>query len=91
MGLGMESLERWGLMALSAMWITPAIGMTFGGNKRRFIDILSVLEEGQHREDKDSVSKPKRWREQKNLECSINFDARGNGSSWDKSRASLQV
>lgn len=43
------------------------------------MDLLSVLEEGQHQEDEGFVSKPKGWREWKNLECSINFNARGNG------------
>jgi hypothetical protein len=48
------------------------------------LDLLSFIEEGHHREDGGSVSKPKGWRERKNLECSLNFDVGGIGSSRGK-------
>jgi hypothetical protein len=79
--LGEVGVDGYSEVVVSAMGIAPALGITFGGNEKRFMDLLNVLEEGQHREDEGFVSKPKGWRERKNLECSINFDARGNGSS----------
>ncbi len=45
---------------------------------KMFLDLLAVLEEGHH-EVVGSASTPKGRRELKNLECSINFDARGIG------------
>jgi hypothetical protein len=41
--------------------------------------------------DGGSASKPKGRRKFKNLECSINFDARGSGSSRGKGRIILRV
>jgi hypothetical protein len=51
------------------------------------MDLLTVLEEGQHLTVVGSASTPKRRKELKNLKCSINFDARGNGSSQGKGKA----
>jgi hypothetical protein len=65
----------------SAKEFAPFLGISFGGNEKRLLDILTFLEEGQHREVVGSASKPKGRMELKNLECSSNFDTRGNGSS----------
>jgi hypothetical protein len=89
--LGGVGVDGYSEVVVSAMGIAPAMGITFGRNEKRFMDMLSVLEERQHRKDEDSVLKPKGWRERKHLECFINFDARANGSSWGKSSASLRV
>jgi hypothetical protein len=78
-------------VVLSAKGLTPALVISFGGNEKRFLDLLTFLEEGQHRVVVGSASTPKGWRELKNLECSINFDARGNGSSHGKGCAILRV
>jgi hypothetical protein len=69
----------------------PALGITFGGDEKRFMDLLSSIEEDRHREDGGSVSRPKGWRERKNLECSLNFDVGGVGSSRGKNRACMPV
>jgi hypothetical protein len=54
----------------SAMEIAPILGLSFGGDEKRFMDMLSDIEEGQHREgvfaeNEGSISKPKGWRERK--------------------------
>jgi hypothetical protein len=81
---------------VSAMAIAPILGMSFGGDEKRVMDLLSDIEEGQHREGVveeygSSVLKPKGWRERKNLECSLNFDVGDIGSSRSKNRACLRV
>jgi hypothetical protein len=52
---------------------------------------LALVEEGQYQEVSVSTSKQKGKRELKNLECSINFDAKGVGSSQVKSKRALAV
>jgi hypothetical protein len=54
------------------------MGISYMGSEEGFLDFLTLVDEGQN-----SVSTPKKKmnREVKNLECSINFDARGMGSS----------
>jgi hypothetical protein len=54
------------------------MGISYMGSEEGFLDFLTLVDEGQN-----SVSTPKKKmnREVKNLECSINFDARGVGSS----------
>jgi hypothetical protein len=54
------------------------MGISFMGSEEGFLDFLTLVDEEQN-----SVSTPKKKmnREVKNLECSINFDARGVGSS----------
>jgi hypothetical protein len=54
------------------------MGISFQGTEKGFLDFLTLVDEGQHFV---SAPKKKRKREVKNLECSINFDARGAGSS----------
>jgi hypothetical protein len=53
-------------------------GVSFKGAEKGFLDFLTLVDEGQC-----SVSAPKQKgkREVKNLECLINLDARGVGSS----------
>jgi hypothetical protein len=59
------------------------MGVSFKGTEKGFIDFLTLVDKGQH-----SVSAPKKKgnREVKNLECSINFDAKGVGSSRVKGK-----
>lgn len=54
------------------------MGISFMGSKEGFLDFLTLVDEEQN-----SVCTPKKKmnREVNNLECSINFDARGVGSS----------
>jgi hypothetical protein len=75
--------EGYSEFVLSAMRATPTIGMSFGGDEKRLVDPFSTIKEGWYLED--GVS------ELKNLECSINFDARSNGSSRGKGMTILRV
>jgi hypothetical protein len=59
-------------------------GISCGGNEKELMDLLTELEEKHGHEVLVSPSKPKGRRELKNLECSINFDARGVHSSRGK-------
>jgi hypothetical protein len=53
--------------------IFPIMGISCGGNEKKLLDLLTVLEEEQCPEVLVSPSKPKERRELKNLECSINL------------------
>jgi hypothetical protein len=76
---------------VSSLEIAQALGISFGDNKKRFLDLMSEIEEGQHRVDGGSVLKPKGWRELKNLECSLNFDVGSIGSSRGKNKMCMRV
>jgi hypothetical protein len=86
-----DLLDGYSEVVVSSLEIAQALGISFGGHKKRFLDLMSVIEKGQHRVNGGSVSKPKGWRELKNLECSLNFDVGGIGSNRGKNRASLRV
>ena len=55
------------------------------------MDLFFVIEDGWFLEDGVFASKPKCKRKLKNLKCSLNFDARGSGSSWRKGRTAWRV
>jgi hypothetical protein len=76
---------------VSSLEIAQALGISFGDNKKKFLDLMSEIEEGQHRVDGGSVLKPKGWRELKNLECSLNFDVGSFGSSRGKNKMCMRV
>ena len=76
---------------LSEMGAVPIMGLSFGGDEKRLTDLFSVIKEGRYLEDGVSVSKPKGKRELKILECSLNFDAGGSGSSRRKGKTVLRV
>jgi hypothetical protein len=78
-------------VVVSSLEIAQALGISFGDNKKRFLDLMSEIEEGQHRVDGGSVLKPKGWRELKNLECSLNFDVGSIGSSRGKNKTCMRV
>jgi hypothetical protein len=56
-----------------------------------FLEFLTLIDEGPCQEDPASILKTKESREVKNLECSINFDARGVRSSRDKGKRTIDV
>lgn len=62
-----------------AMEIFPVLGISC--RMKKTLDLLTILEEEQRHEVMVSPSEPKGRRELKNMECSINFDARGDCSS----------
>jgi hypothetical protein len=59
------------------------IEISFKGSENGFPDFFSLVDEGQHF---ISALKKKGKREVNNLECSINFDIRGVGSSRVKGK-----
>jgi hypothetical protein len=67
------------------------MGDSYGGNEKGFLDFLALIDEGQCQEVSVPASKLKGFREIKNLECSINFDARGVGSSRVKGKRACAV
>jgi hypothetical protein len=67
------------------------MGFSYGGDEKGFLDFLTLIDERQRQEDHVSAPKPKGSREVKNLECPINFDARGVSSSRVKGKRSLAV
>jgi hypothetical protein len=54
------------------------MGVSFKGTEKGFLDLLTLVDEGQH---SVSALKKKLKREVKNLECLINFNVSGVGSS----------
>jgi hypothetical protein len=66
--------------------IFPFLGISCGGNEKKLLDLLTVLDKEHRHEVLASPSKPKGRRELKNLECSINFDGRGDYSSRGKGK-----
>ena len=64
-------------VVLDAMDLVSTLGLSFGGNEKPLLNLFSDIEENWNREEGVLVSSFKGKRELKNLECSINFDARG--------------
>ena len=64
--------------------------MSFVGEEKRLNDIFLVIEEDRYCEDGVATSNTKGKRELKNLECSINFEARGGGYSRGKGKVACE-
>jgi hypothetical protein len=66
--------------------IYPILGISFEGHKLQLLDFLSFIEEDRRLGEEEALSGggKKGKREVKNLECSINYDARGSCSSRGK-------
>jgi hypothetical protein len=58
-----------------------------GVDEKSLLNLFSAIEEDQYHEEGVSISNSKGKRELKNLECSINFEVRGCGSSRVKGKA----
>jgi hypothetical protein len=63
--------------------ICPILGISFEGHKLQLLDFLSFIEADRHLGEEGALScrGKKGKREVKNLECSINYEARGSCSS----------
>ena len=81
-----EGAEGYSKRVLDAVKFAPNVGLSWEGDEKSLLDLLSVIEE--EREPIIGVSTPmvKGKREFKNLECSIKFEARG----WKTSLAKCQ-
>lgn len=69
--------------------IYPILGISFNGHNLQLLDFLSFIEEECRIEEEGALScrGKKGIREVKNLECSINYEARGSCSSRGKRKA----
>jgi hypothetical protein len=70
----------------SANEIYPIVGMTFVGHKLQLLAFLTCIEEERKEERRLGKGRTKGKREVKNLESSINYDAKGSGLSSGKRR-----
>jgi hypothetical protein len=64
------------------------MGVSYEGTEKSFLDFMTLIDEGQRFV---YAPKQKEKRELKNLECSINFDARGVGFNRVKGKRVLAV
>jgi hypothetical protein len=71
----------------SANEIYPIVGMTFVGHKLQLLAFLTCIEEERKEERRLGKGRTKGKREIKNLESSINYDAKGSGLISSKRRA----
>jgi hypothetical protein len=71
----------------SANEIYPIVGMTFVGHKLQLLAFLTCIEEERKEEHRMGKGRTKGMREIKNLESSINYDAKGSGLISGKRRA----
>jgi hypothetical protein len=62
------------------------LGVSHKGTVKGFLDFMTLIDEEHRLEAPISSYKFKGSREVKNLECSINYDARGFGSSRGKAK-----
>jgi hypothetical protein len=66
-----------------------ALGVSHEGNEKAFLDFMALIDAEHRLEAPVPTPKFKGCREVKNLECTINYDARGFGSSRGKARGPL--
>jgi hypothetical protein len=79
---GVVQVTRIGLLQCASE-IYPIVGISYVGHKLQLLALLTFLE-GEHRNNEmvaNSSSGTKGLREVNNLECSVNYDARGLSSS----------
>jgi hypothetical protein len=67
--------------------ICHVVGISCVGKENKTLTLLTAIEKEHRREELASLSNFKGYRELKNLECSINYDAKGVSSSCEKSKA----
>jgi hypothetical protein len=72
--------------AIDLSFCVNTLGVSHEGNVKGFLDFMTLIDAEYHLEASVSSSKFKGNREVKNLECSINYDARGCGSSRGKAK-----
>jgi hypothetical protein len=73
---------------LDAMELATTLGLTIGDDEKKLLSLFWVIEVDRDRDPGVSISNTKGKKEIKNLECSINFETRGCGSSRVKGRVS---
>jgi len=72
--------------AIDLSFYFQTLGVSHEGNVKDFLDFMTLIDEEHRWEAPVSTSKFKGSREVKNLECSINCDAKGFGFSRGKAK-----
>jgi hypothetical protein len=72
--------------AIDLSFSVNSLGVSHEGNVKGFLDFMTLIDAEHRLEASVSASKFKGSHEVKNLECSINYDARGFGSSRGKAK-----
>jgi hypothetical protein len=72
--------------AIDLNFCCNTLGVSHEGNVKSFVEFMTLIDAKHHLEALVSSYKFKKSREVKNLECSINYDARGFGSSQGKAK-----
>jgi hypothetical protein len=83
-GDGLEEFDGPPREAIDLNFCIQTLGISHEGNVKAFLDFMALIDEEHRREAPISYSKFKGSREVKNLECSINYGARGFGYSRGK-------
>jgi hypothetical protein len=85
-GRGFEEIGDPPGAAIDFNFCVNTLGVSHEGNVKGFVDFMTLIDAEHRLEALVSSSKFKGSREVKNLECSINYDARGFGSSRGKAK-----
>jgi hypothetical protein len=85
-GSGFEAIGDPPGAAIDLSFCVNTLGVSHEGNVKGFLDFMTRIDAEHRLEASVSSSKFKGSREVKNLECSINYDARGLGSSRGKAK-----
>jgi len=88
-GGGLEKLGGPPGAAIDLSLCFQTLGISHEGNEKAFLDFMALIDAEHRVEALVSTPKFKGCREVKNLECTINYDARGFGSSRGKARGPL--
>jgi hypothetical protein len=88
-GCGFEEVGDFSGVAIDLSFCFQTMGVSHEGNVKGFLDLMAQVDVEQCQEASVSTSKFKGSCEVKNLECTINYDARGFGSSRGKARGPL--
>jgi len=88
-GGGLEKLGGPPRAAIDLSLCFQTLGISHEGNEKAFLDFMALIDAEHRVEALVSTPKFKGCREVKNLECTINYDARGFGSSRGKARGPL--
>jgi hypothetical protein len=79
-----EGVECYSKGVLDSVKFAPNLGLSWGGDEKSLLDLFLGIEEEWEPIIGVSALKVKGKRELKNLECSINFEARGRRTSLAK-------
>lgn len=85
-GGGFEEIGGPPEAAINLNFCFNTLGVSHEGNVKGFLDFMTLIDAGHRLKAPVSSYKFKGSREVKNLECSINYDARGFGSSRGKAK-----